>query len=52
MTIIVIELWDEVSSKQATNQPTDFTVDLIWWGSLRLVPIIINCMLAGIVRHT
>ena len=36
---------DDVSSKQARNQAskqarfTDFTVDLLWWGSLRLAPI-------------
>ena len=29
---------DDVSSKQARF--TDFTVDLLWWGSLRLAPII------------
>ena len=33
----------DVSSKKASNQAsktTDFTVDLIWWGSLKLTPII------------
>ena len=30
---------DDVSSKQASKK-TDFTVDLIWWGSLRLAPTI------------
>ena len=30
---------DDVSSKQASKK-TDFTVDLLWWGSLRLAPII------------
>ena len=33
-----------VTSKQAIKQSskkTDFTADLIWWGSLRLAPIII-----------
>ena len=29
------------ASKQASKK-TDFTVDLIWWGSLRLAPIIIS----------
>ena len=34
---------DDVSSKQAIkqeNEKTDFTVDLIWWGLLRVTPII------------
>ena len=26
--------------KQASKIDTDFTVDLLWWGSLRLAPII------------
>ena len=33
---------DDVSSKQEIKQAskkTDFTVDLLWWGSLRLAPI-------------
>ena len=29
---------DDVSSKHARNE-RDFTVDLIWWGTLRLAPI-------------
>ena len=29
---------DDISSKQA-NKKTDFTVDLIWWGLLRLTSI-------------
>ena len=48
---------DDVSSKQETKQAskqetkqarnqaskkTDFIVDLIWWGSLRLAPIIFS----------
>ena len=33
----------DISSKKASNQTSkkaDFTVDLIWWGSLKLTPII------------
>ena len=37
-------IMDDVSSKQASKPEDSFTVDLIWWGSLRLAPIIIICM--------
>ena len=32
---------DDISCKQASKK-TDFAVDLIWWGSLRLTPITLN----------
>ena len=38
---------DDVSSKQA-DKKTDFTVDLKWWGSLRLAPNIILKFTAGV----
>ena len=31
-----------VAIKQANKQEDSFTVDLIWWGSLRLAPINYN----------
>ena len=31
------------TSKQASKK-TDFTVDLTWWGSLRLAPMIVICL--------
>ena len=33
-----LAIYGKVSSKQASKK-TDFTVDLTWWGSLRLAPI-------------
>ena len=29
-------------ASQLASKKTDFTVDLLWWGSLRLAPIISN----------
>ena len=31
------------------SKKTDFTVDLIWWGSLRLAPIKNVCMLVTLI---
>ena len=33
--------YDKALSKQASKK-TDFTVDLTWWGSLRLAPIMLQ----------
>ena len=43
---------DDVSSKQEIKQAskkTDFTVDLLWWGSLRLAPI--NVLIGLVFNH-
>ena len=42
---------NDISSKQ-TSKKTDFTVDLIWWGLLRLAPINYNGIAPNIFNHS